>query len=255
MEASGRIYVLVHGAFHGAWCWKEVATRLRTMGHVVYTPTLTGLGERSHLLACRPTLETFIEDVAQVFRYEELTDVVLVGHSFSGPVITAIADRMPERLRHLVYLDAMVLQSGQSAVDTAPPALIAGYRDRAAASGGLSVPPNEPGYYSITDPQQAEWLRGKLTPHPFQTYFDRLTLQHPLGNGVKVTYLACTQPPHAATASSRVLAQAMPGWTYRGIPTAHNAMLLWPLGLTQLLDTLGQDAACDAASGKDAAPC
>jgi pimeloyl-ACP methyl ester carboxylesterase len=239
-DAAGKTYVLVHGAFHGAWCWKDVAGRLRRLGHDVYTPTLTGLGERSHLLACNPGMDTFIQDVSQVLRFEDLTDVILVGHSFAGAVISGVADRMAERLRHLVYLDAMILQSGQSATDTAPADLMARYRQEAQeTSGGLSVPPNTPAYYGITDPAQARWLEARLTPHPFRTYSDRLVLQNPLGNGVPATYIACTQPLHRSTASARMLAQAMPGWTYREIPTAHNAMMLQPDELTRMLTAIG----------------
>ena len=87
-----KTYVLVHGAYHGAWCWKDVAAPLRALGHTVYTPTLTGLGERSHLLSFMPTGDTFIEDVAQVIRYEDLKGVILVGHSFAGSVVSGLAD-------------------------------------------------------------------------------------------------------------------------------------------------------------------
>ena len=231
-QTPPKTYILIHGAFHGAWCWKDVAARLRERGHTVHTPTLTGLGERSHLLSFRPTLETFIEDVTQVIRYEELDDVILVGHSFAGSVVSSVADRMPERLRHLVYLDAQLLQSGQSPADAAPPDLIERYKLGAMeTSNGLSVPPNSPGYYGITDPQMAAWLQTKLTPHPFQTYFDKLQLRNPLGNGVPATYIACAKP--------RELAKSMQGWTYLELPTAHNAMMLMPRELTEMLAGIG----------------
>jgi len=237
---TGKSYVLVHGAFHGAWCWKDVAARLRALGHSVHTPTLTGLGERSHLLAFNPGMDTFVDDITQVLRFEDLTNVILVGHSFAGAVISGVADRMAERLRHLVYLDAMILQSGQSATDTAPADLMARYRQEAQdTSGGLSVPPNTPAYYGITDPAQARWLEARLTPHPFRTYSDPLTLAHPLGNGVPATYIACTQPLHRSTARSRALAQTMPGWSYREIATGHNAMMLQPGELTRMLTEIG----------------
>jgi pimeloyl-ACP methyl ester carboxylesterase len=98
-------YVLVHGAYHGAWCWKDVAAMLRAQGHTVYTPTQTGLGERSHLIGFHPTLDTFIEDVTRVIEMEELNDIVLVGHSFAGSTISGVADRLPGRIRRLVYLE------------------------------------------------------------------------------------------------------------------------------------------------------
>lgn len=235
MATASRTYVLVHGAYHGAWCWKDVATRLRAAGHTVYTPTWTGLGERSHLLKFKPTLETFIEDVAQVIRYEDLHDVVLVGHSFAGSVVSALADRMPERLRHLVYLDALVLRAGESSASRSPERAAA-YRERALTAGdGIGIPPGPPEHFGITDAQQAAWVQAKLTPHPLQAYYDPLQLRHPLGNGLPATYIACSEPYFASTVLSRGIAQAMPGWRYLEIPTAHDAMLLLPRELAEML--------------------
>lgn len=228
-------YVLVHGAYHGGWCWARVAEGLRAEGHRVFTPTMTGMGERAHLLAIRPDLETWIEDIAQVFRFEDLCDVILVGHSFSGSIVSAIADRMPERLRRIVYLDALLLKSGQSPGDISPPGLIETYEERARNNDGIASLPNPPEHYGVTDPGMAEWFRGKLTPHPVQTYLDRLELKHPLGNGVSATYVACCAPFFPTTRSSRVFAQSIPGWTYLEIATAHNAMTLAPDMLTDLL--------------------
>jgi len=232
-----KTFVLVHGAYHGAWCWKPVARRLRALGHEVYTPTLTGLGERSHLIGMRPTLETFIEDVAQVLRYEDLSDVVLVGHSFAGAVISALADRMPEKLSQLVYLDAQVLLSGQSAADNAPPDVIETYKRRALASGNLSIPCPAVENYGIVEPEMAKGVRSRVTPHPCQTYFDRLELKHPLGNGLPATYIAVT-PLFRNTERSRDVARAQPGWNYLEMASGHDAMLLAPDAVTSLLDEL-----------------
>ncbi|CAG9192071.1 salicylate esterase [Paraburkholderia sabiae] len=237
-ESTGiaKTYLLVHGAYHGAWCWKEVARQLRMDGHTVYTPTLTGLGERSHLLSFRPTLETFIEDIAQVIRFEELSELILVGHSFAGPVISAIADRMPERIRHLVFLDALVLHANECAADRSPPERMALYRQRAnAANGGLGVPPVPPEYFGVVDPAISEWLATKLTPHPVQTYEDRLTLLNALGNDLPATYIACTKPPHPTTVKSRELARNQTGWRYLELPTSHDAMITMPVELAGML--------------------
>jgi pimeloyl-ACP methyl ester carboxylesterase len=113
-------YVLVHPAWHGGWCWKKVTPLLQAKGHDVYTPTLTGLGERSHLAHPDVGLETHIQDILNVLKYEDLSDVILVGHSSSGVVITGVADRTPERIAHLVYLDAFVPENGQSMMDIVP---------------------------------------------------------------------------------------------------------------------------------------
>jgi pimeloyl-ACP methyl ester carboxylesterase len=233
-----KTYVLIHGAYHGAWCWKDVAAGLRTLGHRVLTPTWTGLGERSHLLKFEPTLETFIEDVAQVIRYEDLENVILVGHSFAGSVVSALADRMPQQLRHLVYLDALVLRSGESPASRSP-GRIAAYRERAMASDNpLGIPPADPMHFGITDSQQVAWLQPKLTPHPLQTYYDPLNLQHPLGNGLPATYIACAKPYFASTALSREIAKKMSSWAYLEISTAHDAMVLMPRELTAMLSAI-----------------
>jgi hypothetical protein len=143
---------------------------------------------------------------------------------------------MADRLRHLVYLDAVVLNAGQSPMDLIDPELIERYRQRAYATiGGLTIPPNDPDYFGILDPVQAAWLKAKLSPHPFQTYLDKLELANELGNGVPATYIACMNPSFAATSRSRELAKNLPGWTYLEIPTAHNAMMLMPAELTSML--------------------
>lgn len=114
-------YVLVHGAWHGSWCWKRVRRALQALGHEVFTPTLTGVADRVHLLSPQVNLETHITDVVNLIQWEELSDVVLCGHSYGGCVISGVADRIPDRIGALVYLDAFVLESGQSLHDTLRP--------------------------------------------------------------------------------------------------------------------------------------
>ena len=236
-----KTYVLVHGAFHGGWCWKEVITRLRALGHVVYRPTQTGLGERSHLIDTDPSLETFIQDIVNVILYDDIQDIILVGHSFAGSVISGVADRLPRHLRHLVYLDAGLLQSGQCPADVPPPEILEQYKQRAVTlpSGVVVLPPPDPANFGITDPEQLAMMRRKMSPHPFRTYFDKLELKNPLGNGLPATYIACSNPLFPNTAKARTLAKSLPGWTYLEIPTAHNAMMLMPVELTAMLDAIG----------------
>ena len=115
-----KTYVLVHGAWHGSWCWKRVRKNLQGTGHQVFTPTLTGVGERSHLNSATVDLSTHIADVVNLLRWEELSDVILCGHSYGGSVIRGIADRVPERIRTLVYLDAFVPEDGECVFDLLP---------------------------------------------------------------------------------------------------------------------------------------
>src|SRR5580658_102183 len=123
-SVAPQIFVLVHGAWHGGWCWRRVAGALRAAGHVVFTPTLTGLGERAHLLQPGLTIEHFATDVANVIEIEELQEVILVGHSFAGGPISVVADRQPEALKRLIYLDAVLLENGQSAFDKLDPSVV-----------------------------------------------------------------------------------------------------------------------------------
>jgi len=118
-------YVLCHGAHGGGWQWRTTADLLRSQGHVVFTPTLTGLGERVHLLQPDISLETHITDIVNVFGYEQLEQVILVGHSYGGVVITGVADRIPERIAQLVYLDALVPHDGQSIATMLAPEVLA----------------------------------------------------------------------------------------------------------------------------------
>ena len=127
-QTSARTFVLVHGAWHGGWCWSRVADRLRAAGHQVFTPTQTGLGERKHLLSKDITLDTFRTDIVNVIEAEELSKIVLVGHSFGGLAISGVADVMPERIRHLVYLDLLVVEGGKSPFDSLPADVVAARR-------------------------------------------------------------------------------------------------------------------------------
>ena len=140
-------FVLVHGAWHGSWCWKRVRKALQAQGHDVFTPTLTGVGERSHLLSPQVNLETHILDVENLLRWEDLSDVILCGHSYGGCVVGGVADRVPERIRSLVYLDAFVLESGESLTHHLPEPARKQMRDDAQAdrlAQTLEVPPAPP---------------------------------------------------------------------------------------------------------------
>lgn len=232
-------YVLVHGAYHGGWCWRDVADALRAQGHRVHTPTLTGLGERAHLLAHAPGLSTMIEDVVRVIECEELEDVVLVGHSFSGTVISGVADRIAGRLRHLVYLDALVIPGGSAVLDGGSPDSRQYYESLRTAnggSGGIPVPPVH--FFDVGSVEQEAWLLRRLTPHPVESFLEKLELRHPLGNGLPATYVVCTAPYFAPTEPSRALAAQQPGWRMVDIATGHDAMISAPGELARLLASI-----------------
>ena len=177
-------YVLVHGGGHGGWCYQLVARILRQQGHEVYTPTLTGLGERQHLLNPGIDLALQIIDVVNVLEFEDLNDVILVGHSYGGMVITGVADRVPGRIANLVYLDAAYPQNGQSLADVAPDMMDAAHESLQVIDGVELVLfpgrfPMVPGdYYGVTDPELIEWMKPKLTPHPWKCFIQKLVLEN-----------------------------------------------------------------------------
>lgn len=171
-------YVLVHGGGHGGWCWQRLAPLLRAAGHEVYTPTLTGLGERAHLLSPAVSLDTHITDIVKVLEYEDLREVILVGHSYGGMVITGVADRAAARLGWLVFLDAVIPASGESLADASPGIEAFAELDRRTVDGTdlvLWPGPIAQAVYGVTGADWA-WMAPKLTPHPWRTFTDRLVL-------------------------------------------------------------------------------
>jgi pimeloyl-ACP methyl ester carboxylesterase len=235
-QASGQSFVLVHGAWHGGWCWSRVADQLRAAGHRVFTPTQTGLGERKHLLSKDITLGTFTTDIVNVIEAEELNGIVLVGHSFGGNAISGVADVMPERIRHLVYLDSLVVEGGKAPFDNLAAEVVAARRKAAEeSSGGLSLPNPPPAVYGVLDPADAEWVRRRLTPHPISTYTSKLNIRGPVGNHLPRTYVHCTNPSYAALQASRDWIKAQAGWRWAEIATGHDAMVTAPEELAGLL--------------------
>jgi pimeloyl-ACP methyl ester carboxylesterase len=172
-------YVLVHGGGHGGWCYQRVARILQAAGHTVYAPTLSGLGERSGLLTPDIDLTLHTEDVAAVLHYEDLWDVILVGHSYGGMVITGAADKAADRVGKLVYLDAANPRQGQSLVDVAGPVINA-VRPMGQVVNGIEMvllPAPDAGLlYGVTDPDDLAWMAGRLTGHPWRCFEQPLTL-------------------------------------------------------------------------------
>lgn len=228
-------FVLLHGAFHGGWCWPRVAGPLRAAGHRVFTPTQTGLGERAHLLHAGITLDTFVQDLTAVLEAEELAAAVLVGHSFGGFAISGAADRMPQRIRQLIYLDSSVPRDGLSPMDLSRPAVAAARRQLAADTGGLSVAPPDPGAFGVPDGPDADWLRRRMTPHPYGAFTSALHLSAPAGNGLPRTYIACTSPEYAPSAGHRAWVRAQPGWGWRDLEAGHDAMVTHSAALVDML--------------------
>ena len=236
-------FVLVHGGWHGAWCWETVARILRNAGHEVRTPTLTGLGERADLLDPGVGLDTHVRDVAEVLVDEDSRDVVLVGHSYAGMVISGVADREPHRLRGLVFLDAFVPEDGQSLFDLLRPERREFYRKGAEERGeGWRVPPPPPQALGVSDEGEARLLASRLTPQPIRTFEQPVRLADPSAKALPRTYVHCTLGPLAPSfAPFAARFREEPGWGYQEISTGHDAMLTVPGALCKILVQIGQD--------------
>jgi pimeloyl-ACP methyl ester carboxylesterase len=229
-------FVLVHGAWHGGWCWRRVARLLRDAGHEVFTPTLTGFGERAHLLSADIGPDTLVQDLVGVLDSEELTDVVLVGHSFGALVALAVAERVPERLRRIVLLDGLVVDAGETPFAGLSPASAAARTAAAEASGGVAFPPPGGAAFGLADPEDIAWVDRRLTPHPLRTYAEPFPLHAPLGGGRPVTYVACTGPAYPAIHSAHAIARRE-GWEFRELATGHDAMISAPEATAELLSS------------------
>jgi pimeloyl-ACP methyl ester carboxylesterase len=235
-------FVIVHGAWSGPHAWRWVRPLLREAGHDVFTPALTGLGERAHLATPTTDLDTHVEDVLAVLHYEDLRDVVLVGHSYGGMVITGVADRAGDRLAQLVYLDADVPLDGECELDLVPAEERREYEEAARSRGeGWRVPPPFPDVLPPgTDPTVA-WAVARMVPHPLRTLTQPLRLPGGQPAAASRTYIQCSegkdgteQPPYV----SRVAAD--PAWRFVELRASHVAHVMAPDKVAgTLLDLVG----------------
>jgi pimeloyl-ACP methyl ester carboxylesterase len=228
-------YVLVHGAWHGSWCWKRVRKALQATGHDVFTPTLTGVGERSHLNSAGVNLSTHIADVANLILWEELSDVILCGHSYGGCVISGAAERVPDRIQALVYLDAFVLEDGESLVDLLPPQQAEGMRRLAQDTGdGWKVPPIPAEAFKV-NPRDSAWVNRQCTPQSLATFEERIKLTSSFGRITDVTHILATGYTEGSPFPACHERAKKKEWKTRSISCGHDVMLDLPEELTALL--------------------
>jgi pimeloyl-ACP methyl ester carboxylesterase len=236
--AKPKTFVLVHGAWHGGWCWEKVAQNLRAQGHTVTTPTCPGLGEHAHLLSKELSLTTFITSVTNHIAYENLNDVILVGSGFGGVVISGVADRIPFMLKNLVYVDAMVLESGMSVFEGQPAAVTKKRLEQVATIGkgvAIPVPPVNASVYRGADRQTLAWLAMRLTPQPVGTYQEKFVLNNKPGNGVPRTYVDCTLSPFEPLVEVKKKLKRQAGWNWVELATHHDPMITEPQMLSDFL--------------------
>jgi pimeloyl-ACP methyl ester carboxylesterase len=239
-------YVLVHGAWHGSWCWKRVRKALQAKGHEVFTPTLTGVGERSHLLSPEVNLDTHVGDVVNLIRWEELSNIVLCGHSYGGIVVSGVADRLPEQIGALVYLDAFVLEDGRSLHDELPPAHQDQQMEGVRLLGdGWKVPPIPAAAFNV-NAKDAAWMDSQCTMQSLATFQQPLRLGGKIDAVKNVTYILATGHDESPFGPSYERAKVR-GWKTLSMACGHDVMLDMPEELTEiLLDAAPRRAASGA---------
>lgn len=233
-------YVLVHGMWHGGWCWRKLARLLRKAGHEVYTPTLTGMGERSHLLSPMAGVNLHVEDVVNVLRVEDLRDVLLVGHSYAGMVITAVAGRVPQRLRALVYLDAYLPRDGQSGLDLREPEsnrLTLEQVEREGSGWRMPVPAVEK--FRLQSEEDRLWVASRLCEAPFRGFAEPVRVEREW-SGPKV-YLRATDYPCSPFDALYERAVEDPAWEAHRVVGGHDLMVDSPDEVARILLALARD--------------
>lgn len=240
-------FVLVPGFWLGGWAWGGVTARLRAAGHEVYPLTLTGLGERVHLAGPQVDLETHIADVMNLFKFEDLRDAVLVGHSYAGVVITGVADRIPERIARLVYVDSAPLPDGMALIDFYSPERRRSFEESVAAEGDgwrLPLPPweemDEGNTLEGLDPEARGLIAARATAQPFNTARQLIRLSNPARGGLPKLGVLCTFSSAQvremiASGNPLFVELAGPEWHFVELPTGHYPMFSRPKDLADLL--------------------
>jgi pimeloyl-ACP methyl ester carboxylesterase len=231
-------FVLVHGSWHGAWCWARVLPLLRQAGHVAHAVTLTGVGERAHLLGPAVDVNTHVQDVIGLIEAEELEHVVLVGHSYAGNVITVVADRLqqahPGLLQRLVYLDAGIPSPGDSWSSPHTPETVQKRVEESKSSGGLSFPPPDASVFGLSGADR-DWVNRRQTPQPFRLYQQPLHFDAARVAALPRTFIDCTNPPLPTIDAARKRVRREPGWQVLEMDCGHDPMVSHPQELAALL--------------------
>ncbi len=228
-------FVLVHGAWHGGWCWSRVAPLLRAAGHEVFTPTLAGLGEQAHRATPDIRLDTHIDDVIGLIEAEELEQVILCGHSYAGLVVTGVADRMTERISTLIFLDAFVPEDGRSMFSYYPPEKALERLTQVGQTGdGWKVDPMSPEYFGVLRAEDADWIRRRCVPHPVLTQLQAISLTGSWETVPLKAYIQAGKHPQPTFKEFADKYQDAPGWQFYSLPCGHEIMIDMPAELAEI---------------------
>lgn len=234
-EAAKHTFVLVHGAWHGGWCWRRVTDLLTARGHEVFAPTLTGVGERAHLAHLPVDLSMQIEDVVRVIEFEDLSNVVLVGHSYGGFVVSGVAERMEKAIGSIVFLDAFVPDNGMSLSDYWPPDRKKLFEDAAAATGWKTIPAPPAAFFKVNEKDQA-WVDSKSVPHPYPCFTEKARLTGARERIAKKAYVRAAEYPSTYFSMFYEKYKNDPAWRTYAVPCGHDVMVDMPERLTEILE-------------------
>lgn len=234
---SSKTFVLVHGAWHGGWAWRRVAERLRARGHIVFAPTLTGLGERAHLLRPGIDLSLHTADVLGVIKYEHVKNFVLVGHSYGGCVISGVAEAMPDVIASIVFLDAFIPDNDDATIDLVQPAVQEVIR-AALARGETTVPVRDATAFRVNEKDRA-WVDSLAGPQPIGTMTEKIRLTSARERVPKKTYIRASGYPNVSFEKAHVRAKANASWRTYEVPCGHDVMIDAPDRLTDILLEVG----------------
>jgi pimeloyl-ACP methyl ester carboxylesterase len=226
--SAAKTFVLVHGAWHGGWCWRRVSDRLERQGHKVFTPTLTGLGERSHLMSKDIRLATHVTDVVNHIKWEGLEGVVLCGHSYGGMVVSGVAEQTADKISSIVFLDAFVPQNGEALADLTGAATLDLLR-AAAQRGDIGIPARTAASFNVNEKDRA-WVDAMCVPQPIATFLDKMTL-----TGARERYIRALNNANPGFDKAMARAKADPSWRTYEVPCGHDVMVDMPERLAEIL--------------------
>ena len=226
-------FVLVHGAWHGGWCWQRVAERLRVDGHSVFTPTLTGVGERTHLLRPGIGLNTHITDIVNVLKWEDLKDVVLCGHSYGGFIISGVAEQAASSIRSLVFLDAFVPKDGESVQDLTGPAVRESITT-AQQRSDIAIAPRAAEAFNV-NPDDRAWVDRMCVGQPIATFTEKIALTGARDSIARKSYIRAAFYANPGFDKALAAARADSSWRTYDVPCGHDVMVDMPERLSEIL--------------------
>jgi pimeloyl-ACP methyl ester carboxylesterase len=232
-QTAQKTFVLVHGTWHGGWCWRRVVDALESKGHRVYAESLTGLGDRSHLLTRDVNLTTHVNDVVNLIKWDDLMDIVLVGHSSAGFVITQAAEQIGPSVASIVYLDAFIPQPGDNLISLANPGPRKALED-AVARGDLVAKPVPSAAFKVNEKDQP-WVDGKCTPHPLAAVAEKVTAAGAHEKIARKTYIRAKGFDSPVFDQTLAKVKTMPGWKTFEVPSGHDVMVDMPDRLVEIL--------------------